>query len=343
MEPEMKQLGFLDFDIRLHRIDKAGDPLTKIDKAIDWERFRPTREQAREKERKSNAGAKGFDVIMLFKILILQSLYNLSDEAMEYQILDRYSFSRFLGLHAASKVPDATTIWRFREDLIKANAIETLFMQFEQFLHEQGIRAQKGQIIDASIVSTPIQRNSRDENKQIKKGKRPDGWDNHKQSQKDIDARWTKKNGKNFFGYKNHISVDVKYKLIRRFQVSSAEVHDSHVFEELLDQDNTSRDVWADSAYRSQKRVEYLKDKGYREHLQRKGVRHRKLSRWEQQGNRTRSRIRSRVEHVFGIQAQKATSIILRGIGIIRAKTKIGLRNLVYNFDRYGSLVTTHR
>jgi len=77
-------------------------------------------------------------------------------------------------------------------------------------------------------------------------------------------------------------------------------------------------------------------------HLQRKGVRHRKLSRWEQQGNRTRSRIRSRVEHVFGIQAQKATSMILRGIGIIRAKTKIGLRNLVYNFDRYGSLVATH-
>jgi hypothetical protein len=111
----MKQLGFLDFDIRLHRIDMAGDPLTKLNEVIDWDIFRPIIDQAREKERKSNAGAKGFDSILLFKVLILQSLYRLSDEALEFQILDRYSFSRFLGLHAASKVPDCTTIWRFRE------------------------------------------------------------------------------------------------------------------------------------------------------------------------------------------------------------------------------------
>ena len=98
----MNQLGFLDFNIRLQRIDKAGDPLIKINNTIDWEIFRPIIEQARKKKKKSNAGAKGFDVILLFKILILQSLYNLSDEAMEFQILDRYSFSRFLGLYAAS-------------------------------------------------------------------------------------------------------------------------------------------------------------------------------------------------------------------------------------------------
>jgi hypothetical protein len=104
----MKQLGFLDFDIRLHRIDMAGDPLTKLNEVIDWEIFRPIINQAREKERKSNAGAKGFDSVLLFKILILQSLYRLSDEALEFQILDRYSFSRFLGLHAASKIPDCT-------------------------------------------------------------------------------------------------------------------------------------------------------------------------------------------------------------------------------------------
>ena len=120
----MSQLGFLDFDIRLNRIDKAGDPLKKINEAVAWEIFRPLVEEARRKEKKSQAGAKGYDVIMLFKILILQSLYNLSDEALEYQILDRYSFSRFLGLHTASKVPDATTIWRFREDLVRAGVVE---------------------------------------------------------------------------------------------------------------------------------------------------------------------------------------------------------------------------
>lgn len=342
MELKMFQLGFLDFDSRLQRIDKAGDPLTKINETIDWEIFRPTLEQARKKKKKSNAGAKGFDVILLFKILILQSLYNLSDEAMEFQILDRYSFSRFLGLHAASKVPDATTIWRFREALAKADVIGPLFTQFDMFLHDQGFRAQKGQIIDASIVKVPVQRNSREENKQIKAGEQPEGWSENKQRQKDTDARWTKKNGKSFFGYKNHISVDVKHKLIRRFKVTGAEVHDSKVFDELLDSGNTSRDVWADSAYRSKERITELQETGYREHLQRKGSRNRKLTAWEQQGNRTRSKIRSRVEHIFGVQAQRAGNMILRGIGVIRAGTKIGLRNLAYNLDRYGTLCSVH-
>jgi IS5 family transposase len=338
----MKQLGFLDFDIRLHRIDMAGDPLTKLNEVIDWEIFRPIINQAREKERKSNAGAKGFDSILLFKILILQSLYRLSDEALEFQILDRYSFSRFLGLHAASKIPDCTTIWRFREDLTKAGVVESLFARFESFLHDHGFRAQKGQIIDASIIRVPIQRNSREENRQIKEGKEPEDWSKHKRCQKDVDAHWTKKNGKNFFGYKNHISADVKYKLIRRYRISSAEVHDSKVFEELLDPQNTSRDVWADSAYRSQERIDDMAEMSYRENLQRKGSRHKKLTNWERQGNRTRSKIRSRIEHIFGIQAQRAVSMIMRGIGIIRAGTKIGLCNLAYNLDRYGTLLLMH-
>jgi IS5 family transposase len=339
----MKQLGFLDFDTRLQRIDKAGDPLSKLNTTVDWEIFRPLLEQARRKKKKSNAGAKGFDVVLLFKILILQSLYNLSDEGLEFQILDRYSFSRFLGLHAADKIPDATTIWRFREDLIRAGVVDTLFARFDAFLHDQGYRAQKGQIIDASIVKVPIQRNSRKENQQIKEGGQPEGWSEHKKRQKDTDARWTRKNSKNFFGYKNHISVDVKHKLIRRYDVTSANVHDSNIFDELLDPGNTSRDVWADSAYRSQEAIERLKKNRYREHLQRRGTRSRKLSKWEQQGNRTRSRVRSRVEHIFGVQAQRAGHLLLRGIGLVRAAGKIGLRNLAYNLDRYGTLCAVHR
>ena len=85
----MKQLGFLDFDIRLQRIDNAGDPLVTLDEKIDWEIFRPAIEKARKKVKKSNAGPIGFDAILMFKILILQSLYNLSDGQTEAQILDR--------------------------------------------------------------------------------------------------------------------------------------------------------------------------------------------------------------------------------------------------------------
>lgn len=338
----MNQLGFLDFDIRLDRIDKAGDPLSKLSEVINWEIFRPTLEQVRKKERKNNAGAKGYDVVLLFKILVLQSLYRLSDEAMEFQILDRYSFSRFLGLHAASNIPDRTTIWLFREDLTKAGVVEELFARFDAFLSDNGFRAQKGQIVDASIIRVPIQRNSREENRRIKAGEQLGDWQKPKKRQKDTDARWTKKNGKSFFGYKNHISTDVKNKLIRRYKVTSAEVHDSKVFFELLDTTNTSRDIWADSAYRSQESLQELQDNGYREHIQRKGSRNHPLTSWEQQGNRTRSRIRSRIEHIFGVQAQRAKSALFRGIGILRITARIGLANLAYNLDRYGTLTAAN-
>jgi IS5 family transposase len=336
----MIQPGFFDFEDRFYKIDKQGDPLAKIDEAVDWEIFRPTLEKARDKNRQSNVGPKGYDVILLFKTLIIQSLYNLSDDATEFQILDRHSFGRFLGLHIGSKIPDATTIWRFRQDLIAAGVIEELFNTFDTHLRDHGFMAMKGQIVDASIVSVAKQRNSREENSRIKQSEVPEDWPENKRRRKDVDARWTKKNGKTFFGYKNHVSVDVKYKLIRGYAVTDAAQHDSNVFETILS-DNTSKDIWADSAYRSEERLERLKEDGFREHIQRKGCRHRKLTESEQCGNRTRARIRSRIEHVFGVQAQKAGNLILRTIGIVRARAKIGLRNLAYNMDRMGMLLAS--
>jgi len=313
----------------------------KLNKAITWEVFRAERETLREKQRKRNAGAKPYDAVRRFKILIIQSLYNLSDEAVEYQILDRMSFMRFLGLHAGDPVPDAKTIWLFREQLRQAGRIEKLFKQFEDFLADNGYTAKRGQIIDASIVSAPKQRNRREENSLIKQGSTPEDWHEAKKRQKDVDARWTKKNGKTYYGYKNHVTVDVKHKLIRGYQVTDASVHDSQVFEELLEQSNTSRDVYADSAYRSNESIQRLEALGFREHVQRKGCKHRKLTKREQQGNRTRAKIRSRIEHVFGVQAMVAGNLIMRCIGMIRARATIGLRNLAYNMNRYAMLATT--
>jgi len=336
----MIQDGLFDLHIRFDRLDDGnGDPLSKLNRVIDWELFRPSIESVFEKERKSNAGAKGFDKVMLFKCLILQSLYNLSDDALEFQILDRLSFTRFLGIGIGQKVPDATTIWRFREELASAGVVEGLFRQFDSFLRQQGFAAKSGQIIDASIVNVPKQRNSRDENKRIKEGDIPTDWSQAKKCQKDVDARWVKKNGCSYFGYKNHISVDTRHKLIRSYAVTDAAVHDSQVFTELLDANNTSRDIWADSAYRSEETLNMLKERGYREHLQRKGCRNRVLPEQEKRGNRTRAKTRARIEHVFGVQVQKAGNLLLRTIGIIRARVKIGLRNLAYNLDRYKILV----
>lgn len=337
----MMQPGFFDWEVRYEKLDTNRDPLVKINTVVPWESFRPLLETIREKERKSNAGAKPYDAVMMFKILIIQSLYNLSDEGIEYQIMDRISFMRFLGLHLHDRVPDAKTIWLFREELTEAGLIKELFQRFDTYLKKNGFSAQKGQIVDASIVSAPIQRNSREENTRIKNDDIPEDWNEAKKRQKDTDARWVKKNGKNHYGYKNHVTIDVKHKIVRTYDVTDASVYDSTVFEELLSTTNSSKDVYGDSAYRSEESVEKLKEHNFRERLQRKGCRYKKLSKREQQGNRTRSRIRARIEHVFGVQAMRAGTLIVRTIGLVRARCKIGLRNLAYNMSRYTILAAT--
>lgn len=331
----MMQSGLFDWQTRFEQLDNGGDPLVKLNEVMHWELFRNTLEAVRDKDRKSNAGRKPFDVILMFKILILQSLYNLSDDQLEFQIRDRLSFMRFLGLGLGDTVPDAKTIWLFRELLTEANVIKSVFEQFDGFLRENGFTAKKGQIVDASIVAAPRQRNSRQENQQINEGQVPEDWSENKKRQKDTDARWFTKNGQRHYGYKNHIDVDVDHKLIRKYEVTPASVHDGDVFEELLDDRNSSRDVWGDSAYNGRKKRQMLARRGFREHLQRKGCRYKKLTEREKRGNHTRSRIRSRIEHIFGVQTQRAGNLIVRTIGLARAAAKIGLRNLAYNIDRY--------
>jgi len=332
--------GLFDVHFRLRKIQANGDPLTVLNQVVDWEIFRPDLEPLREKERKSNAGRRPYDLVLMFKILILQSLYNLSDDALERQILDRISFNRFLGLSLGDSVPDAKTIWLFREALGADDRARLLFDKFDAFLRENGLQARKGQIVDAAIVQAPRQRNTREENERIKNGEAErvrQEWTPAKAAQKDTDARWTKKNGRNYFGYKQHDCVDVKHKMVRNYSVTPANVHDSNEFLGLLT-GNTSADVYADSAYRSAWHVAALDGAGFRPHLQRKGARGRALTEREKRGNRTRARIRARVEHVFGVMRQRMGDTVVRTIGFVRAKVKIGLRHLAYNLGRFALL-----
>lgn len=321
------------FDAQDARLKKLGHPLLELGTTINWDDFRTLLDQVREKERKSNAGAPTKDVVMMFKGLIIQNLYGLSDDQLEFQIEDRRSFQQFLGLSAHERSPDAKTFWVFRNMLTEKDVIEPLFKQFSTQLFKAGYIARKGQLIDASFVPAPIQHNKREENKQIKAGETPEGWSENKLRQKDSDARWTKKNGQSHYGYKNHIQVDNDNKLIRKYKVTDASVHDSQVFDELLDRGNTSKEVWADSAYRSEEQEASLKDKGYRSRIHRRAYKNKPLTKWETQGNRTRSRTRCRVEHIFGAQSNLRRKAI-RSIGMARAKTETGLMNLVYNMRR---------
>ena len=161
-----------------------------------------------------------------------------------------------------------------------------------------------------------------------------------KNRQKDKDARWTKKHGQSFYGYKNHVNADAKHKLIRRYDVSDAAVHDSQKLDGLLNKANTSADVFGDSAYRSTETEAGLKARGFRSRIHVRATRNHPLSQRQQEANRNKSRVRVRIEHVFGAQETSTGSRLVRTIGIVRARTKIGLQNLVYNIRR---LVTLER
>jgi len=209
----MGQRGFWDEQQRVAKLQEKKPVLKRLSESIPWESFRPLLEMGYTQDRKSNACRKRIDPLILFKMLVLQQLFNLSDEELEFQVNDRRSFEEFVGLGVMNDIPDATTVAFFRERLRKACVIEELFEKFERYLREQGLEARGGQIIDATLVPVPKQRNSREENKEIKAGRMPDGWDEnpHRLQQKDLDARWVKKHGVNYYGYKNSICIDAEY------------------------------------------------------------------------------------------------------------------------------------
>ena len=182
------QMGFFDI----------GDRLERIGRAVDCELFRGDLERAVPRSDRTKGGRPPYDHIVMFKALVLQSLYTLSDEQTEFQIKDRLSFQRFLGLGLGDCVPDANTIWTFREALTQAEAIGALFARFDAMLKDAGYLAMSGQIIDASIVAAPRQKLTDDEKAAIKDGRVPEGWQDQpaKLAQKDRDARWTLRRGR---------------------------------------------------------------------------------------------------------------------------------------------------
>ena len=360
MRLKRMQPGFFDIEERTKKLTQMGDPLIALNAHVDWEAFRADLNRVHlgvgvhGGERKSNAGAKPIDGVLKFKILVLQQLHNLSDDRIEYQIRDRLSFMRFLGLQLEDRVPDAKTVWLFREQIKVQGLMEKLFARFHEQLAAQGYAAKAGQMIDATFVEIPRQRNTRDENAEIKAGVPPEAWqaDNkaakNKLRQKDVDARWAKKNLENHYGYKNHINADQGNKLVQSYLVTAASVHDSQVFEVLLDQSEVEvegdsdsgqkRAIYADSAYRSAEKEAALQEMKIESQICEKGTKSAPLSEVQKDSNHAKSKIRSRVEHVFGAQAQMGGHIV-RTIGILRARVKIGMMNLVYNMLRLGQLI----
>lgn len=276
----MPHSNFLYLYKRYEKLTLLGDPLVKINELVEWSGFFPILEKTINKEKKSNAGAKPYDSIFMFKILVIQHLFNLSDKQTEFQINDRLSFQRFLDICIDDAVPDYTTVWGFREKLSYLDLTKELFNHFEWQLERAGFLARKGQILDATIVEVPVQHNKKAENELVKAGKVPEVWHDEpdKLCHKDLDARWTKKNDKSYYGYKSHISADVDCKLIRCYEVTDAASSDHNQFDKLLDKSNTGKDVSADAAYRSEENEEILKKHGFNSKIHYRGKRNKPLS-----------------------------------------------------------------
>ena len=354
------QPGFFDPSGRLRELSAKGDDLERIAALVDFAQFQPELEQAVPRSDGSKGCRPAFDRVLMFKVLLLQAMHGLSDERAEYLIKDRLmdplrgSTMRFLGLGQADVVPDANTIWTFREALKRAGAVHAPFARFDATLRASGYLAMGGQIVDATIVAAPRQRNTQAERAAIRAGEVPDGWAEQpaKLRQKGRDAHWTVKFSKAkpredgapqvdlavpAFGYKNHISVDRRHGLTRGSTGTHAAAPDGARPEEVLDADNTASDIWADTAYRSAKNKAMLEARGLVSRIHRRKPKGRPMPMpmpmRTRRANAVKSAVRSKIEHVFAHQ-KGLMGAVVRTIGLARARVKIGLVNLAYNMRR---------
>ena len=332
-------LGLFDAQDRLAQIQAMGDPLAALDRVMDWTIFTPVLARIPRAEPKAPGGRPAYEPRLMFKILVLQSLYGLGDEQTQFQILDRRSFHHFLGLSEADGVPDQNTIREFREKLTQAKLFDELFAAFNARLTEQGFLTRQGQIVDASFVEVPRQRNRRPENAAIKRGEVPAGWeqDEKRLAHKDLDARWTQKNEQNYYGYKDHVVADLESKLIVRAEVTAASAHDSQALDALTCPGDP--ETWADSAYSGANCQAILEGKGIAAHICEKGTRGHELTKGQKRSNRTKSRHRVRVEHIFAFMTGSMRAMFQRCIGYARNRSCILLANLVYNMARTEQII----
>ena len=251
--------ALFDHETTMENLSKLGNPLEVVDSLVDFEMFRPVLESALfTEEHKGKAGRPPIDPVLMFRMMSVRRLYGLSDEQTEYQAKDWTSFRNFLGVIDVSDVPDARTLWAYRERLVKKGVFDTLFKTFHAHLRTLGLIVREVKMIDAGFVACPRQRNTREGNKAIKEGRGDGLWQErpHKKSHKDT---------------RNHPLTDA-----------------------------------------------------------------RKAS------NRLKSKIRSRVEHVFGFIERSMGGLIFRGVGILRAKANVALTNLVYNIARLCQIKRNH-
>ena len=348
-----RQPGFWDVENRLRQLSEHGDPLERLAATVDFTIFRTELERALGTRDPAKGGRPAFDLVLKFRMLVLQAMHGLSLDQTEYLVADRLSWMRFCGLGPGDRVPDANTLWDFREALIRADALDRLFTRLDRAISEAGYLPMSGQIVDATLVAAPRQRNTDAEKAAIKAGQSaPEIWPDQpaKAAQKDVDARWTMKTAKAkpaadgtpridiaipAFGYKSHISIDRRHGIIRRGTVTDAAAHDgARLREGLIDPTNTASGVWADTAYRSEENERFLRSIGKVSRIHRRKPKGKPMPKRTARANAAKSAVRAAVEHPFAHQ-KGPMGLVIRTIGLARAKGTVTLANMAYNMKRW--------
>ena len=328
---------------RQKKLDDYTKVLKRLDQLVDWnELAQEINAKTHREGARPQGGRPPYATKVMIKILVLQQLYgNLSDEETEYSLLDRRSWQQFIELTQVRDLPDARTIWHFKNQLAQSGGSEQIFATVQKQLARSGYKAQGGQMIDATLVPSPIMHFDKEEKEKINVGKQPEQWSTKQAAHKDTDAHWTAKHGKVYHGYKAHVNADQKHKLIRVLKVTSANKSDVTHLEPVLDQTEgrtqVGKTVFADRGYDSKNNRAILKANGLRDGIMRKDDRQRYDQSKIKKRNQLLSKVRSRVEHIFG-SWEKVIGKKVRCIGLIRANSHIIMQAVVYNLRRWVSL-----
>jgi IS5 family transposase len=272
----------------------------------------------------SALGRPGHRVAMMLRIMILQHLYGLSDPQAEEQLRDRLSFQKFVGLQADEAVPDETSICRFRLRLIECELHVSLLEMLNRQLAAAGYLVKRTTLVDATLIESSRQRPSRES---AASGQAPDP-----------DARYTRKHGQSYYGYKAHVSADGRHQLICRALVSAASVHDGKLLAELVDPH--TRAVYGDKAYESKENKAWLSTHRIANGILKKGAHHIKLTPEDKARNQRKSRRRCAIERVFAHLKKWHHYQRARYLGLVKNQLELTLKAVAYNLKRWVALAT---
>ena len=312
-------------DVMLPKRVGCNEKPERINEVVDWKKLAKVVNGIYA----APVGRPSYPPVVMVKIMVLQQWYDASDEAIEEALWDRVSFKRFVGLGIEGDVPDHSTISRFRKEVSERGLGLRLFKELARQLDQRGLFVKQGTLLDATIVEAQAHRPS----SSGQRGTR---------SAVDPDATWTQKGGQSYFGYKAHIGLDGGSGLIREAVFTPANVNDTEVADDLVSGDEGA--VYADKAYGTKERSEWLKGMGIKDRIMRRGNKHHPvLPYWERRRNGLISRLRSPMENVFGTLKRSYGYRRVRYMGLERNATELFFKCMAYNLRRVDRMLVSNR